>query len=136
MTNASRFRTKERKESHWIEWLTGVVSAAFVVTLIGWIGWDAMAPQEQGPDLSARLISIEARSDGHQVRFEVRNVARATAAQVVVRGWLLEGDRIVEVAETTLAYVPMRSKASGGLIFKNDPRQLSLRIAAVGYSDP
>lgn len=136
MTGTSRYKTKETRQPHWIEWMTGAVSAALVAMLIGWIAWDALTPEDDSPELSVRMLDTEARENGHQVRFEVMNAARTTAADVVVRGQLIDGDQIVEAVETTLDYVPMQSKASGGLIFQRAPGELSVRIAAIGYSDP
>lgn len=136
MTGTSRYKTKEARQPHWIEWTTGAVSAALVAMLIGWIAWDALTPEDDSPDLSVRLVDTEPRQNGYQVRFEVSNAARATAADVVVRGELRDGDQIVEVVETTLDYVPMQSKASGGLIFQHAPGELSVRLSAIGYSEP
>ena len=92
--------------------------------------------RDEAPDLSVSVIRQEARSGGYQVEFEIGNAASATAAQVLVRGELVDGDAVVEAVETTLDYVPMQSKASGGLIFRHDPAGLAVRIAAVGYADP
>lgn len=136
MTTLSKSKSIEKSDPHWIEWLTGLVSMAFVLALIGWIGWDALGPRDPAPVLSVRILGTTGEGAGYQVRFEVANAAKATAAGVVVRGEILDGDRTLETIETTFDYVPMKSTASGGLIFRNDPAGRSVRISAVGYSDP
>ncbi len=136
MTKMSTARHTETGDPHVVEWLTGLFSAACVIAMIAWMGVQAIGQRDEAPDLSVSVVRQEARSGGYQVEFEIGNAASATAAQVLVRGELVDGDAVVEAVETTLDYVPMQSKASGGLIFRHDPAGLAVRIAAVGYADP
>ena len=136
MTTLSNPKSTEKSNPHWIEWLTGLVSIVFILALIGWIGWDALGPRDPAPELSIRILGTIGEGAGYHVRFEIANAAKATAAGVVVRGEILDGDRALETIETTFDYVPMNSTANGGLIFRTDPALHSLRISAVGYSDP
>lgn len=136
MTKSSASGHRETGNPHVLEWLTGMVSAACVLAMIGWIGVQAIRQRDDAPDLSVRVVRQEARSGGYQVEFEVSNAASATASQVLVRGELLDGDAVVETVETTLDYVPMQSKATGGVIFRHDPAGRTVRIGAVGYTDP
>lgn len=136
MNAQSKQRSIDKGDPHWIEWLTGVVSMAFVLALIGWIGWDAIGPRDTAPELSVRMLGTSAEGAGYHVRFEIANAAKATAAGVVVRGEIRDGGRTLETIEMTLDYVPMKSTAQGGLIFTSDPEGRSVRVSAVGYSDP
>lgn len=136
MTKMSTPRHTETGDPHIVEWLTGLFSAACVMAMIAWMGVQAIGQRDDAPDLSVSIVRQEARSGGYQVGFEIRNAASATAAQVLVRGELFDGDAAVEVVETTLDYVPMQSQASGGLIFRHDPAGKAIRIGAVGYADP
>ncbi|MGE6784495.1 TIGR02588 family protein [Ensifer adhaerens] len=128
-------RAVETRKAHWVEWLTGVVSAALIVALIGWIAFEAVTQDRGPPDLSVSIINIERRAGGYLVMFAANNTAGRTAAGVVIRGEVTAGGRVIETVETTLDYVPMRSSARGGFIFRNAPEGRS-RLFATGFSEP
>jgi uncharacterized protein (TIGR02588 family) len=125
----------ENRKAHWIEWATGAVSTILITALIGWIGYQAATQEDGPPALSVTIVSSAGRAGGYLVMFDVENTADRTAAAVVVRGEITDGDTVIETVETTLDYVPARSRARGGLIFRNDPIGRS-RIAATGFSEP
>lgn len=135
MTKTIGDKNLEAKNPHWVEWLTGLVSGAIVLAVIGWIAKDAVGDQDTSPDLAATVLMTEQRSNGFQVAFEVSNGASATASQVTVDGEILDGANVVEQASTVLDYVPGKSKARAGLIFKNDPTgRIVLRVSA--FNEP
>ncbi|OCP06333.1 MULTISPECIES: hypothetical protein [unclassified Ensifer] len=135
MAKSARSGSTDSGQAHWIEWLTGSLSAICVISLIGWVGFEAMTQNEAPPVLSVSIVSSEARPGGYIVIFEVENAADRTAADVVVRGEITNGSSVVETVEVTLDYVPMHSRTRGGLIFRNDPEGRS-RISATGFSEP
>lgn len=135
MTKVSGGKSREAKEPHWIEWLTGLVSAGIVLTVIIWIAKDAFQDQATTPDLTVSVFMTERRSDGFQVSFEVANRSSATASQVSVNAEILDGSDTVEKAGTILDYVPGKSTARGGLIFRNDPTgRVNFHVSA--FNDP
>lgn len=135
MTKTIGDKNIEAQNPHWVEWLTGLVSALIVLTVVGWIAKDSFRDQDTTPDLGATVVTTEQRSNGFQVLFEVSNGASATASQVTVHGEILDGSDIVEKASTILDYVPGKSKARGGLIFKNDPTgRIILNVSA--FNEP
>ncbi|MBB3947021.1 uncharacterized protein (TIGR02588 family) [Rhizobium skierniewicense] len=135
MTKTIGDKSLEANNPHWVEWVTGLVSAVIVLVVIFWIAKDAFKDQDTSPDLTATVVITEQRSNGFQVSFEVSNVASATASQVAVNGEIRDGSGIVERASTVLDYVPGRSKAGGGLIFRNDPRgRIILYVSA--FNEP
>jgi uncharacterized protein (TIGR02588 family) len=136
MTNTSGHSHIENAEPHWIEWLTGAISAAIVIGLVAWIGKDALIDRDDSPDLQAAVVRTEQRSNGFQVLFEMANRASATASDVTVRGELRNGEQVIENAETLLSYVPGRSRTKGGLIFQNDPAGKTVMIRESAYNEP
>lgn len=135
MTKTIGDKNIEAKNPHWVEWLTGLVSAVIVLAVIGWIAKDAVGDQDTSPDLAASVLMTEQRSNGFQVSFEVSNGASPTASQVTVDGEITDGSNVVEKASTVLDYVPGKSKARGGLIFKNDPAgRITLHVSA--FNEP
>ncbi|MGV8938790.1 MAG: TIGR02588 family protein [Allorhizobium sp.] len=136
MTRTKSGANTEGKDAHWIEWLTGVTSTVLVITLIGWIGFEAATRSPTPPQLSANVLATEKLATGYRVEFEVRNDANTTAAGVVVRGEIRENGNAVEDAEITFDYVPAKSQASGFLMFETDPTGRDMSIRPIGFTDP
>ncbi|WP_105382837.1 TIGR02588 family protein [Neorhizobium alkalisoli] len=136
MTTISTRPHRETGEPHWIEWVTGTVSALLVVAMIGWIGLEALMEEDLPPEFSIAITGRAAVEGGHRVEFVILNKANQTAAAVVVRGEVLDGGKAVEAADITFDYVPADSKASGAILFLQDPGEREIRIRALGYTDP
>ncbi len=139
MAQTNKQGTKTRvvdRDAHWIEWLTGAVSAALVAGMIGWIGYEAATGSEGQPELSTRIVHQEKTGAGYRVTFLIENAGKRTASAVVVQGEIKDGDRVVETSEVTFDYVPANSSASGALLFRSDPEAGRPEIRPAGYSDP
>ncbi|MDX3925085.1 MAG: TIGR02588 family protein [Shinella sp.] len=134
-TTRNRIHT-ERHDPHWIEWLTGILSAAVVVSLIGWIGYEAVIRDGKPPELSVTMLGAERTTSGFRVDFEISNSAPTTAAGVNVTGALVQNGEVVEESTVTLDYVPAESQAAGAVIFSIDPAGKQIRLQAKGYGDP
>lgn len=136
MTITANKRHREAGEPHWIEWVTGMVSALVVVMMIAWVGYEAWADQDRQPAFSITITERRSVEGGYRVAFDIVNEGTATAAAVSVRGEILDGGNMVEDADVTFDYVPAESKSSGAILFSQDPGTREMRIRAVGYIDP
>ena len=136
MTSTKSGTHTEGKDAHWIEWLTGVVSALLVTGLIAWIAFEAATRENTPPDLSIRILSTEKFASGYRVDFEIVNAASTTAAGVGVRGEIRENGAVIDDAEITFDYVPAEAQAGGALMFATDPAGRDLSIRAIGFTDP
>lgn len=136
MTKSEQGRHRERQDPHWIEWLTGIVSALLVTAMLGWLTWEAFTRQATPPDLAVTLLTTEKTAAGHRVAFDIYNTATTTAAAVTVVGRLTDGNRVVEENEVTFDYVAAESKSAGAILFQNDPSGRTLEIHPAGYTDP
>ncbi len=136
MTKISNDKDIEAREPHWIEWVSGVVSALVVVAIVAWIGKDAVVDRDTTPDLKGIVLRTEKRSNGVQVLFEISNESSATASQVAVRGEITDGEAVLERVEMVLDYVPGHSKAKGGLIFREDPTGKTVTVRADAFAEP
>lgn len=136
MTRSEKGRHKERHDPHWIEWLTGLVSALLVAALLGWVGWEAVTREATPPALSIAVLVTERTAGGYRVAFDIDNTATATAAAVTVVGRLSENGRVIEENEVTFDYVAAESKSTGAILFENDPAGRRLDIRPTGYTDP
>ena len=83
------------------------------------------------PLLEAQVVRIETGPVGHVVLFDVANRSGQTAADVQVTGTL--GG---EESQVSIDYVPGRSRARGGLLFRGDPRRQPVEIRVTGYREP
>jgi uncharacterized protein (TIGR02588 family) len=136
MTKTEQGRHKERQDPHWIEWLTGLVSAVLIAAMLGWLGWEAFTRHATPPDLSIQILATEKATAGHRITFDVYNTATTTAAAVTVIGRLTEGERVIEENHVIFDYVAAESKSTGAILFKNDPAGRTVDIRPAGYTDP
>ena len=136
MTTTTKQGPSETEEPTWLEWATGTISAMLVLGMISWVAWQAMTEEEQEPKFAIVVTDKSAVEGGYRVTFDVSNTATKTASAVVVRGEILDGSNPVESADVTFDYVPAGSKSSGAVLFSQDPGTRSLKIRAIGYTDP
>ncbi|EYR77763.1 TIGR02588 family protein [Shinella sp. 838] len=136
MTRSERGRHRERHDPHWIEWLTGLVSALLVAGMLGWIGWEAFTREATPPDLSVTVLTTEKTGAGQRVTFDIANSGTTTAAAVTVIGRLMEGEKIVEESHVVFDYVAAESKSTGAILFAGDPAGRRVDIRAAGYTGP
>ncbi|MFD1705111.1 TIGR02588 family protein [Methylopila henanensis] len=119
-----------------IEWAVGALGAAIVVAVLGVLAYEAVVHRDGAPTLVARVVDVTPTEAGHVVRFRTENRGPSTAAEVVVRATLTQGDRTLEEAETTLDYVARRSEREAGVILKADPASGTLELRATSYRKP
>ncbi|CUX68194.1 conserved hypothetical protein [Agrobacterium tumefaciens str. Kerr 14] len=136
MTEISRRPHSEKEDPHWVEWAVGIVSSLLVLTIMGWVGLEAITEEDQSPSFRTAIVRKNAIESGFRLEFEIENLSTRTAAAVVVRGEARDGDTVIESAEATIDYVPAQSKSSGAIIFSADPGEKAVWVGAVGYSDP
>jgi uncharacterized protein (TIGR02588 family) len=126
--------TEPAQTSRW-EWAAGVVSAAIVVSAIATL-LVAGRRERTPPVLSVHIEGSEHAGDHFRVRFVVRNEGGTTAAEVVVRGELLNSSQTKEESNVTFDYVPDGSERRGALLFTGDPQGGRLTIRPLGYREP
>ncbi len=136
MSPTHRPRYTEPDNPHWMEWLTGLASAALIATLIGYVGWNAATEEMEPPEFAIEATGMERVGGGYRITFDIENRANSTAAAVIVRGELKRGDESVESVDVSFDYVPGESQSSGAILFMTDPGSAQLTLRAVGYADP
>lgn len=136
MTKQENRRQRERQDPHWIEWLTGVVSALLVAGMLGWLGWEAIMRPTTPPDLSIHVVSTERAAGGYRVAFDIANTGTTTAAAVTVIGRIIQDGRVIEENPVVFDYVAAQSKTEGAIFFRNDPAAGEMSIQPAGYTSP
>jgi uncharacterized protein (TIGR02588 family) len=118
------------------EWIVAGVSAALVLGVLGYLIQDGLRRPATPPDVRIEIDSVQASGPGYLVLVRAVNRGRATAAEVMVEGMLEADTGQVEIAQTTIDYVPGGGEQRAGLYFTRDPRGLQLRLRAHGYREP
>ena len=136
MTKSEQGRHRERQDPHWIEWLTGIVSALLVAAMLGWLTWEAFTRAATPPDLLVTVLTTEKTTAGHRVAFDIYNIATTTAPAVTLLRQLTAGARVIEENDGTFDYVAAESKSTGAILFQNDPAGHTVDIRPAGYTDP
>lgn len=136
MTTTTKGRHTEGDKPHWVEWVTGINSAALVLFMASWIAVEAFTYTAEPPNLEVAQVSQNAAAGGYRVTFQISNSSNTTAAAVVVRGELRQNGEMLEESEVTFDYVPAQSLTRGAVFFTTDPSGLDLTLRPVGFTDP
>lgn len=115
-----------------LEWVAATLGLIAMVALLFVLGREiATGGDDDVPSLSVAIDSVRPSPGGYVAQIRVTNRSAQTAAAVQVEGKL--GD---EKATATIDYVPGRSDARGGLLFRSDPRIGEAELRVVGYELP
>lgn len=114
-----------------LEWVAAGVGLVLAGSAIGLTAWDAMFGVKGPPAIEVRLKHVTPTPHGYVAEIEAFNRGGAPAAQVQIEGVVAGGDP----SSMTIDYIPEQSRASGGLIFEQDPRVGVLKLRAKGFSD-
>ena len=135
MAKSSQRRFKPQSTSP-AEWVVAAVGAAIVVATVGYLIFFEVSAGPPDPTISIVEHKVEQTRGGYLVTFSVRNAGHATAANLSVKGELVDGGKTVEASEVTFDYVPAFSSRSGGLFFTHDPSKAALRLHPVSFIQP
>ena len=125
---------KARKNS--LEWAVFGISAAIIAVLAGFIALDATRDGSPTPEIHIETGAPIARGDRFAVPVLVTNRGRETAEGLRVEIALRDGQRDVEVAEVTFAFVPRASHREAWALFRKDPRGMEIETRALGFEKP
>ena len=115
-----------------LEWVSAALGLIAMVALLFILGREiANGSDDDVPSLSVTIDSVSRTAGGYVAQIRVTNRSAQTAAAVQVKGKL--GD---EEATATIDYVPGRSDARGGLLFRSDPWAGKVELRVVGYELP
>lgn len=115
-----------------LEWVAAALGLLVLLAMLSVMALEIFSGGDDDlPLLSVRIEAVSATPAGHAAQFVVSNRSSQTAAAVQVEGKL--GD---EVASASIDYVPGRSEARGGLLFRGDPRTGAVELSVTGYELP
>lgn len=119
-----------------LEWAVFGVSALLIGAVIAILIVTAVRSTDLPPSLQVTTGAARASGVSYQVPVQVENTGDATAEQALIEVVLLTGEREVERAELTMAFVPRHSSRKGHVIFRRDPRCCSISARVVGHESP
>lgn len=122
---------------NWLEWLVFGVSALLLLSVLGYLIYDAVRLGSEPPAIEITLGN--ARPSGEQFMIPVRvyNAGDRAAEGVLVEVALMRGDEELEAAEFEAAFVPRNSTSNGWVVFTIDPTMADTIDARVlGYQQP
>ena len=118
------------------EYAMGGLGGPLVLLLIAFLGYQAVAVRESGPELAVDITAVEQAGSGYEVHLRVHDDGGTTAETVQLGGQLGPDGRQVEQASETIAYVPPESRRERVLVFSDDPRDGELTVGHEGYKVP
>lgn len=118
-----------------LEWFASGVALLLVVSALGYLVWHAAQPTRP-VTLTVSPGPLERRLERYYQQVEVRNLGGESAGQVMLRGTLRRGDRVVEETAGQLDGVPADSARSTTLIFREDPASATLNLDIESYGEP
>jgi uncharacterized protein (TIGR02588 family) len=119
-----------------IEWILGGIGIVLLGTCIAFLVYEGVNDGEEPGEITTSVVETVSAGDRHVVTFRIHNSGSQTLSNLQVSARLLDGDREVERATTTLDYLPGGSTKEGGFYFNRDPRELRLEIRPEGYQKP
>lgn len=125
----------QRRPPLW-ERIVAVTGLVMVTALLGYLLHHAIAGDHSPPNVLVEVVEIRENGDDFLVTFEARNDGGTTASGVVITGSLSRFGIATESATATIDFLPAGSTRRGGLFFRHDPRELTLRITPSGYVVP
>lgn len=117
-----------------LEWIAAGVGLVLAGSAIGITAWDALFGVKGPPAIEVRLKRVTATPHGYVAEIEAFNHGGAPAAQVEIEG-VIVGAPLAKPSSVTIDYIPEGSRASGGLIFDQDPSARELMLRAKGFAD-
>ncbi len=116
----------------WLELLLALISAAVILTLVGYLGflgWQGRTPRP--PEIAVELGGAQPLGTGWLVPFHASNLGDQPAGQITVE--LAAGD---DRAETTVDFLAAHSSVRGGFFLPSDPGMAQMKARALGYLEP
>lgn len=139
MAGAQAKRSSTRKneaDTPFIEWLIGGIGLMLLLACLAFLVYEGVTNGEKPGPITASVVDVIDTGERHVVMFKIENGGSQTLSNLHVAARLLDGEREVESARTTIDYLPGGSSQQGGFYFEHDPRTLRVEIRAEGYQKP
>jgi uncharacterized protein (TIGR02588 family) len=117
-----------------VEWVLAAISIILFASGFTYLAAHGVTAGD-GP-VELRIVHSLSPTDPRRVDFVLVNMGEKTAAQVQVKGQVLENGAVAEESRAVIDYAPEGSSEQGSLLFFRDVRGLEFRVAAEGFNEP
>lgn len=128
--------SKAVKRTPLLEWISAAIGLVVVVGTLAFLIYSAATEDDSPPHLTVSSEKIVQTENGWLVKFTLYNDGENNAANVVVEGKILQGEKALETSSITVDYSPSHSKREGGLLFTNNPQNFEFQIRPLGFTKP
>jgi uncharacterized protein (TIGR02588 family) len=118
------------------EWIVAAIGVLIVAGVLGFLLYEALGGNRLPPDVRLSIDSVARSGSGYLVTMTATNEGGLTAEGVIIEGQLEDRGRALERSQTTIEYLPSRSRKKAGLFFTRDPARFELVVRALGYEEP
>ena len=118
-----------------LERIASWASAALILALIVYLGWDALHPDTPA-ELEARVGATRRTRTAYETTVVVTNAGDQAARDVHLRVILEAAGVEPEEGEATLDWVPGHSRREAVVLFNRDPALGTLRAEVRGFQVP
>ena len=118
------------------EKITTAISVLLIVALAGAILYEGYATGQADParlEVTVLEAEIEQRGDAFYIPFEVLNDGDQTVEEVTVSIEVLDGEEVVDEAETVIATLGEAETITAMLVVADDPTGLTIKAGVVTY---
>lgn len=126
--------SNRRSTTSAVEWIVAAAGVTLLVVMLSYLLFIAMAHGEGAPVPVVNYKPAKPGKAGFVVDYEIANEGKSAAAQLVVTGQLLIGDRVVEERHGLIDYVAQDSKQKGSLIFQRDPQCCRTMVSVSSFA--
>lgn len=126
--------SNRRSTTSAVEWIVAAAGVTLLVVMLSYLLFIAMAHGEGAPVPVISHKPAKPGKAGFVVDYEIANEGKSAAAQLVVTGQLLIGDRVVEERYGLIDYVAQDSKQKGSLIFQRDPQCCRTMVSVSSFA--
>ncbi len=129
-------QTRSEKARPAVEWIFGSVSAAVVVGLVLFLGYQALFGDNRPPELSVSFEGVDQFDNGTVVMVAVANRGDEAAAAVTVYASTPDASGRASQKQIEFDHIAAHAVRRGAFVFPGpvDPAALQLEIG--GYAEP
>jgi uncharacterized protein (TIGR02588 family) len=135
MTSPDKPESKANQRGELLEWAIAGVAALAVLTLFGFLLFEALTTPETPPAFAMQVTDLRQEGGMHYVTIAVHNKGASAAADARVTGSIDVGGE-AETATAMLDYAPANSKAEVVLIFSTPVDVNALRLRVESFRSP
>ncbi len=124
-------------QKNWLEWLVFSVSLLMLLTIVGYLVYQAVQYKPEAPEIYAEAVADPSELAPNRYKVTVSNQGGTTAEEVIVEFKLYKAGEELEASELQIAFAPKESQREGWVIFSNNPADADSVVArVVSYKKP